>query len=118
MRAAMILAAVVAASSVTPALAQDSATLLGLHDKRREGSRYCLIGHFHHGAGSGSSKRAALQAAVNDWAGFTQFEYGVYWGQWRWAKNKTKSCSQGASGWSCSVEARPCRRYYIRRARR
>jgi hypothetical protein len=65
--------------------------------------------HFHFGAGSGSSKAAALADAATNWAGLVDWEYGHAFSRFSMAHSKKISCS-GGNGWSCTVEARPCRR--------
>lgn len=77
-----------------------------------------MTDHFHQGFSSGhGTRQAALREAVAGWRGFTAWEYGDHWGSWNRAKSKSVSCDQGSGGWSCSVEARPCKRY-TRSARR
>ncbi len=82
----------------------------GLHEQRREGGRICMTEHTHAGSAAGQpSKQLALASATRDWAGFTAWEYGMPWGSWNLAASKSVSCNKGSS-WSCTVEARPCRR--------
>ena len=68
-----------------------------------------MTGHTHAGAGSGSTRAAAEAEAAANYSSFTAWEYGDQWGSWRLAAGKTASCSQAGGGWSCSIEARPCR---------
>jgi hypothetical protein len=67
--------------------------------------------HFHDGAGSGDSKKAAEAKAIASWADFTIFEYGTDWGSYALAGSKKMDCSEtGAKSWSCSVTARACKK--------
>lgn len=73
--------------------------------------KVCFSDHSHHGSGShAASKTAALKAAIDSWAGFVAWEYGAEWANIKLAESRGKSCSQEPSGWSCSLNARPCRR--------
>lgn len=78
-------------------------------ETQREGGACCMPDHFHTGAGSGATKAAAMRDAEGNWAGLVDFEYGSAFRHFSMAHGKTVSCSQ-SGGWSCSVEARPCRR--------
>lgn len=81
----------------------------GLHEQRREGGRVCMIDHFHSGSSTGmKTRKQAEVAAMRDYAGFTAWEYGPRWGSFSSAGSKRVACAN-ASGWGCSVEARPCR---------
>ena len=74
---------------------------------------YCQGDHLHYGSSSGHrSRKMALRAAISDWAGFTIFEYGERFGNWRIAKNKRVVCNRDKFNktWQCSIEATPCRR--------
>ena len=108
-----ILAAVVAVAAVMPALpavADDTGLATSLHDVRREGKRTCMSDHFHHGSGSTyADKKRATADAIDSWQGFTAAEYGTDWARFANAGSKKISCSPNSSGWSCSVEARPCK---------
>ena len=91
------------------ASAQDDG-LAGLHAKVRVGNKICMADHFHSGSAAGhDTRKKAEAAAAADWAGFTSWEYGAHWGSFALAETKRMSCQQ-AGGWSCTVEARPCRR--------
>jgi hypothetical protein len=78
-------------------------------ETQREGGACCMPDHYHYSTGTGSSKAAAMADAVANWAGLVVFEYGNAYGHFGMAHSKSVSCSS-SSGWSCSVEARPCRR--------
>ena len=78
-------------------------------ETHREGGECCMPDHIHYGSGSGSSKAAALADAAANWAGLVDLEYGSAFSRFSLAHSKSLSCSKSGS-WSCSVEARPCRR--------
>jgi len=78
-------------------------------ETRREGGECCMPDHAHYGSGSGSSRGAALADAAANWAGLVDIEYGSAFSHFSLARGKSISCSR-SGGWSCSVEARPCRR--------
>lgn len=93
-----------------PAAAQQDTGLSGLHDKVRVAGKLCMADHYHTGNSAGlASKKAAEVAAIKNWQDFTAWEYGSAWGSFRMAESKKVSCSGGGS-WSCTVDARPCRR--------
>jgi hypothetical protein len=104
-----VLAAGMMLGASAPVLAQDSG-LVGLHDKRREGGRLCMSDHFHDGAGSGATRKAAEAGAIRNWVEFTAWEYGGAWGSYSNAASKSMRCSNSGGSWSCSTSARPCRR--------
>lgn len=82
-----------------------------IHSLRKVGRKTCFVDHFHHGSGSGQTRKAAEASAVQAWQSFTDFEYGGSWGNWRLAESRTMQCNQGGlgGGWSCSADAIPCR---------
>ena len=108
---ALIVAAALAATfTVLPAQA-DETGLASMHDWVRIGRKVCYTEHTHYASSNGHrSKRAALSAAITDWQEFTAFEYGTSWAYFKRANAKRKACSRQASGWSCSIQARPCKR--------
>lgn len=76
-------------------------------------------GHLHHGTSdSQPSKKAAQRAAIASWSSFTDFEYGPSWANFKHARYKSISCMSKESGWSCSVEANPCKGSRQRTARK
>lgn len=84
--------------------------LAAMHDMRREGGRLCFSDHFHYGSSNGEkSAKAAQAAAIASWSDFVIFEYDPSWASFSRASAKEVKCSQGSSGWSCDVSARPCR---------
>jgi len=89
--------------------AADSSGLDAIHAKIRVGGRTCFDGHSHSGSGAGPTRRAAEEAAIRSWADFTITEYGTDWGHYGKTINKSMRCSQSAAGWSCDLEATPCR---------
>ncbi len=81
-----------------------------LHDLVRVGGKVCLKDHAHYGEGYGASRRVAELSAISSWQGFTAWEYGNAWGSYRLAEGKSMRCGTGPAGWTCAVDARPCRR--------
>lgn len=74
-------------------------------------AKYCQGDHLHHGTSDGfKSKRRAFKDAIASWAGFTVFEYGSQWGNWRLSINKQVSCKNSANLWKCSIQSTPCRK--------
>jgi hypothetical protein len=110
-RLASALGIAAAVAGLATTAAAQGMGLDGLHAQRREGGRVCMSDHFHHGTSAGQpTKKAAEVAAIQDWAGFTSLEYGSAWGNYALAASKSMQCSQASSGWSCELDARPCRR--------
>lgn len=94
-----------------PAADADDTGMAGIHDMMKVGRKTCFSDHSHVGSASGQrSQKAALNAAIDDWQGFTAFEYGTDWAYMKNATKKTKTCERSGSGWSCTVEATPCKR--------
>jgi hypothetical protein len=92
------------------AASADETGLASIHDWRKEGGRVCMSEHFHDGAGSGDSRKAAEASAIASWVSFTVLEYGTDWGSYAIAGSKKVDCSEtGAKSWSCSLVARPCK---------
>lgn len=92
-----------------PVLA-DETGMASMHEWRRERGKTCMAAHFHSGYGEGRSKKRAMNAAVLSWREFTAAEYGTDWAYWRRASSKSARCNGSGAFWSCSIEARPCRR--------
>lgn len=101
----------------TTAQAQETGLAEALHDLRMEGGRLCMSDHFHYGSSNGGANRKSAETeAIRSWADFTAFEYGNAWADYRIAASKTMKCSGGAgTSWSCSVEARACKRAPVRK---
>ncbi len=93
----------------TVAIAQETG-MAGMHEQRREGGKTCMSSHVHTGSGSGPTKDAARQAAIRSWIDFTAFEYGNAWASFANAAGATARYTKEESGWSATVDARPCRR--------
>lgn len=88
----------------------DDTGLAGMHSWMKVGRKTCFTDHTHTGNSSGHrTQRQALKAAIEDWQGFTAFEYGTDWAYFRRANARMKSCSKDSQGWGCTVEGRPCR---------
>ena len=106
-----LVAAALAVSLPTLPASADETGLASMHDWVRVGRKVCYSEHTHYASSNGHrTKRAALNAAIKDWQEFTAFEYGTSWAYFRRANAKRKACSRQASGWSCSIQARPCKR--------
>jgi hypothetical protein len=97
-------------ATTLPASADDTGLAAALHTLRREGGRICQQGHFHNGNSAGQpSKAIALKSAIGFWSSFTALEYGSDWASFKKAGSKSVTCTQSGGGWSCDVNARPCR---------
>ena len=102
----------------TIALADDSGLATTLHDVVRKGNRLCLASHEHSGTSQGQpTKKRALAAAIDSWAGFTAWEYGTDWGYWKLAHRKVVRCGGRPGYFSCDISASPCRLQSRRRRR-
>lgn len=78
-----------------------------------------MLDHFHNGSSTNQpSRKHAEAAAIAAWADFTVWEYGPPWGSWRLAETKRVGCERTGTAWSCTLEARPCKRATGRTARR
>lgn len=89
-----------------------SAELTGLdrlHAQARVGNKICMVRHEHYGEGSMPTRRAAELMAIRSWSGFTAFEYGRPWGNYRLAAGRKMECSESGGRWVCKTSARPCR---------
>ncbi len=107
---AVVVGAVLATSGVAAAAPGVDTGMAGaIHDLRKEGKRVCIVGHYHYGSGTGGTKKRAEADAIASWASFTDLEYGSAWANFQKAANRRLSCSTGVGGFSCNVEARPCR---------
>lgn len=96
-------------AGLSPARA-DETGFAEIHDWRREGAKTCMVDHFHYGQSSGHANRKLAETeAIKDWQGFTAFEYGDTWANFRLAGSKGIKCEQGGGGWGCTVEARACK---------
>lgn len=86
----------------------DETGLASMHSWRTERGTTCMVDHFHYGSGEGRTKKHARDAAIKSWQEFTAFEYGTDWAHFRKAASKTIGYSTTTSGWSATIEARPC----------
>ncbi len=113
-RGAMLLGMLL--SGLNYAQADDNG-FITIHDLRREGRYLCTVSHEHSGTGTSQrTKRLAIRSAARDWSSFTAWEYGTDWGRWSLARGKKISCQGARGNVTCTVVARPCKRW--RRARR
>jgi len=88
----------------------DETGLASMHALRRERGRVCMSDHWHYGSsGQQRSRRSAQRAAIRSWQDFTDLEYGSNWARFSRAASRKTSCSRSGGGWSCNVEARPCK---------
>jgi hypothetical protein len=90
---------------MTPALADDTG-FAGIHSMVRTGGRLCFVDHSHSGQ---RSRQAAEAMAVRSWASFTATEYGSDWASIHKAIKRRMACSQSSNGWSCDLDATPCK---------
>lgn len=107
-----IIVVAAAAAFLLPASAQadDTGVAQSLHATMRVGKKLCLIDHSHSGSSSGlPSERAAKNAAIQSWAGFTAWEYGTDWANIRKAIRTSMKCSQAGGSWGCDLLANPCK---------
>lgn len=88
----------------------DETGFASAHSWRKERGLTCMADHWHYGSSSSHpTKEKAQRDAVSSWSSFTDFEYGSNWARWGKAGSKKVSCSNSSGGWTCNVEARPCR---------
>jgi len=98
--------------SVAPSYADNNGVASMIHSLRAERGLVCMVGHFHYGNGTASSKRAkAVKAAIRHWSSFTTLEYGSDWGYFGRSANRSTNCEKvSRNEWSCKVKGRPCRK--------
>ena len=95
-------------------VAIQSANAISLPRKTPSG-KVCrsLLGSAHMHTGKSKSMATVEEAhasAIRRWSGFTTWEYGRSWGDFRLAENRKGRCWIGKrGGWRCKVEAQPCR---------
>ena len=82
-----------------------------IHTWVKVGRKTCMLDHYHDGAGNGASRVLAEKSAIVSWSEFTAWEYGTPWARYTNAVSKTMNCSQSSGGWTCQIQARPCRPY-------
>jgi hypothetical protein len=110
MRFSMLALGFIALATPMAASAQEITGLAAMHDMRRERGKLCMSDHWHSGNGSGATKDAAQKAAIRSWIDFTNLEYGRRWASFSNSASRKVSYSKESSGWSASVEGRPCYR--------
>lgn len=78
------------------------------------GEKYCQtflgFAHSHQWTATGHKKVTAMADAVAGWTSYTSFEYGAHWADFDHAVSKSVKCTQDNSTWSCTAQARPCRK--------
>lgn len=94
---------------------RDAGGLAAIHKLHIEGNRLCMADHPHYGqTGTWPTLAAAKTSAVKSWSGFTRLEYGEEWADFAHAAAQKFDCSASSDsrgpGWTCNVEARPCKR--------
>lgn len=107
--ARILLVVAATAGSGIASVSADDTGMASIHDLRREKGRLCMSDHWHYGSGVGGSKKAAQADAIGSWQSFTALEYGSDWARFKKAASQKIECSESGSGYSCSVEARPCK---------
>lgn len=110
MRISLLAVTIVAIGLPVAVSAQEITGLAAMHDMRREKGKLCMSDHWHSGSGVGPTKKAAEKAAIRSWIDFTDLEYGGRWASFANAASRKVSYSKESSGWSASVEGRPCYR--------
>ena len=99
------------AALATPVSADDTGLAGSLHALQKERGKTCMVDHFHFGKSvSFKKKRHARADAIVSWREFVAWEYGSDWGSYRRAGSKSMACKNSGGIWTCSVEARPCRK--------
>lgn len=105
----MVLVMAMLAGPSLAALADDTGVATSLHTTVRVGGKTCFSDHSHAGTGSGASRKIAEMQAINNWAGFTAWEYGTDWAKFSKAVRKSMSCSGSGANWTCNLDATPCK---------
>lgn len=95
--------------ATAPAALADDTGFASMHELRKERGRLCMADHAHSGVGEGKTREAARRAALASWYGYTAGEYGSDWARWGRSAAQTVSYTKADSGWSATVESRPCR---------
>jgi hypothetical protein len=107
--AALVLPVVL--SALAPARA-DETGLASIHTWKKVGKKTCMLDHTHTGQASGANRKAAEAAAIQNWASFTDLEYGSDWASFKLSERRTMTCSRdGAQSFTCLTESLPCRPY-------
>jgi hypothetical protein len=100
-------ASILMAVSASVAIA-DNTGFDSIHSKIKVGGKVCFGDHPHGGSGVGATRQVAEMQAIKSWYGYTAGEYGSDWANINKAIKRSMRCSQ-SGGWSCDVEATPCR---------
>jgi hypothetical protein len=108
MRFPQLFVALCALAAVSGSALADNTGFDSIHAKQRVGGKTCFSGHSHNGNGAGATRKIAEMQAIRSWYGYTAGEYGSDWANINKAIGKSMRCSQ-SGGWSCDVEATPCR---------
>jgi hypothetical protein len=90
-------------------LADDNGVGQSIHSVIRVGKKTCFDGHSHSGSGTGASQKVAEMSAINNWAGFTAWEYGTDWANINKAVKKSMKCGRSGGSYNCDLEATPCK---------
>lgn len=96
------------ASSSTP-LAASETGIAAIHAWQRVGAKTCIASHWHHGEGTGTTRKEAEAKAIKMWVDFTGWDYGTDWMSYRRAESKASNCERSGAGWKCAVDARACK---------
>lgn len=91
------------------AIADDNGVGPALHPTIMVGKKKCFDGHSHSGSGTGASQKVAEMSAINNWAGFTAWEYGTDWANINKAIKKSMKCGRSGGSFNCDLEATPCK---------
>ena len=116
----LLLGSVVTAAMLVPLTTVEVRAQQGYtppHSSVKIGRKLCFSSHYHSGSGTGATKAKAKLAAIRSWASFTDFEYGPAWARWSLSVSKQARYTKEVTGWSATVESRPCK-YLGRRKRR
>jgi hypothetical protein len=85
--------------------------IANIHQWVKIGRKTCFLDHYHYGSGNGPTQAHAKARAINSWTWPTELEYGSSWASFRLAATKSMKCARNGAGWTCDVQARPCRAY-------
>ncbi len=103
-----LMAVLMLTTFAVPAFA-DNTGFDSIHSKVRVGTKMCFADHNHSGSGTGATRKIAEMQAISSWYGYTANEYGSDWANINKAVKRSMRCSPSGSGWSCDVDATPCR---------
>lgn len=109
MRIAWFGASAVLLVTALGASAEAQEGLATLHEWVKVGRKTCMSDHYHDGSGTGRTRAQAERAAIQAWTDFTAWEYGPAWGRYSNAASRSTKCDKSQGGYTCHVQARPCR---------